>query len=163
MRRAYPTAGENPKNRKSIANSRQAKSRQDESNANSRQTRAMPTAGEKNIEDLEEDGKDSKSDTVKESIAESKVETMPGSEPKATTKPKAEPTAETKAEAKADAKAKSTPKPVRVDRTGGDWEVIKEADVRGFSQATTVAVALQNAMAVGSTPAPFCSGGAAET
>ena len=52
-RRAYPTAGENQKNRKSIANSRQ-----DMSIANSRQTRAKPTAGKKIIEDLEEDGKD---------------------------------------------------------------------------------------------------------
>ena len=39
-----------------------------------------------------------------------------------------------------------------------------EADVQGVSQATTVAVvALQNAMAVGSTPALVCGGGAAET
>ena len=38
-----------------------------------------------------------------------------------------------------------------------------EADVQGVSQATTVAVALQNAMAVGSTPAPVCIGGAAAT
>ena len=129
-------------------------------------TRAKPTASEKSNEDLETDGK--QSDTVKESIAKSTAETTPKSEPKAKTKPKAEPTAETKAKAKADAKAKSTPKPFRVDRTGGDWEVsnrvgswrqneerkMMEADVRGVSQATTAAVALQNTMAVGSTPAP---------
>ena len=94
------------------------------------------------------------------------------SEPKASTKPKAEPKAETMARAKAEAKANSTPKPFRVvDRTGGNWEVsnrvgswrqskMMEADVQGVSQATTVAVALQNTMAVGSTPAPVCGGGA---
>ena len=67
----------------------------DKSKANSRQTRAKPTASKKSIEDLEEDWKDSKSNTVKESVAKSKAETTPKSEPKATTKPKAEPTAET--------------------------------------------------------------------
>ena len=150
--------------RKSIANNRQdksmASSRQDKSMASSRQ--------DKSIEDLEEDWKDSKSDTAKEPIANSKVETKPRSEPKATTKPTAEPTAETKAKAKADAKAKSTPELFRVeDKTGGDWKVsnrvgswrqneerkMMEADVRDVSQATTVAVALQNTVAVGSTPA----------
>ena len=127
-------------------------------------TRAKPTAGEKGIEDLEEDGKDSKSDTVKESVAKSKAETTPKREPKATTKPKAELTAETKAKAKADANAKSSPKPFRGDRTEGDWDVsnrvgsrkqvkrkMMEADVQGVSQATTVSVALQNTMAVGGT------------
>ena len=68
-RRACPTAGENQKVRKSIANSRQ-----DKSTANSRQ--------DKSIEDLEEDGKDSKSDTLKESVAKSKAETTPKSETK---------------------------------------------------------------------------------
>ena len=63
------------------------------------------------------------SDTVKESVAKSKAETTPKSEPKAATKPKAEPTVETKAKAKANPKAKSSPKPFRVDRTEGDWEV----------------------------------------
>ena len=115
---------------------------------------------------------------MKESLAKSKAETTPKSEPKATTKPKAELTAETKAEAKADAKAKSTPKLLRHDRTGGDWEVsnrvgnwrqmrrasVMEADVQGVSQATTMAVALQNTMAVGRThPHQVCSEGAAET
>ena len=38
-----------------------------------------------------------------------------------------------------------------------------EAAVQGDSQATTVAVALQNTMAAGSTPAPVFGGGAAET
>ena len=38
-----------------------------------------------------------------------------------------------------------------------------EADVQGVSQATTVAVALQNTMAVGSTPESVCSGRVPET
>ena len=67
-------------------------------------------------------------------------------------------------------------KPFRGDRTEGDWDVsnrvgsrkqvkrkMMEADVQGVSQAMTVAVALQNTMAVDSTPASVCSGGAAET
>ena len=96
---------------------------------------------------------------MKENVVKGKVDTMPKSEPKAETKPKAEPT--------------STPKSFRGDRTGGHWEVsnrvgswrqneerkMMEADVQGVSQATTAAVALQNTMAVGSTPAPVCSGG----
>ena len=40
-----------------------------------RTERAQPTAGEKSIEDLEEDWKGSKSDTVKELVAKSKRET----------------------------------------------------------------------------------------
>ena len=38
-----------------------------------------------------------------------------------------------------------------------------EVYVQGVSQATTVVMAPQNIMAVGSTPAPVCGGGAAET
>ena len=38
-----------------------------------------------------------------------------------------------------------------------------EVDVQGVSQATTVVVAEQNTMAVGSTTASVCSGGAAGT
>ena len=38
-----------------------------------------------------------------------------------------------------------------------------EAGVQGVSQATAVAVAVQNTMAVGSTPASVCGGGGAET
>ena len=142
-RRACATAREIPKNRQS-----KASSRQDKRKANSRR--------DKSIEDLEEVGKDSKSDRVMESVAKSKAETMPKSATKATTKPKAQPT--------------STPKLFRGGRTRGDWEVsnrvgrkMMEADVQGVSQATTVAVALQNTMAVGDTPASVCSGGAAET
>ena len=37
-----------------------------------------------------------------------------------------------------------------------------DAVVQGVSQATTVAVELENTMAVGSTPVPVCVGGAAE-
>ena len=83
------------------------------------------------------------------------------------------PIAETKAKANVGSKAKSSPKPFRGGRTGGDWEVSNaesevgnkrgEKDDGGVSQASTVAVALQNTMAVGSTPASVCGGGAAET
>ena len=63
---------------RSIANSRREehtqqqgkiKKKKRKSIANSRQSRASPTAGEKSTEDLQEDGKDSMSGTVKESVA----------------------------------------------------------------------------------------------
>ena len=38
-----------------------------------------------------------------------------------------------------------------------------EADVQGVSQATIMAVTLQNTMTVGSTPASVCGRGVAET
>ena len=71
-----------------------------------------------------------------------------------------------KAKAKVHTRAKSAPKPFHVDRTGGNWKVwnrvgswrhMMEAGVQGVSQATTAAAALQNTMAVGSTPHQFAA------
>ena len=101
---------------------------------------------------------------------------MPKSEPKDTTKTKAEQTADMKAEAKR-CQSESSPKPFRGDRTGGDWEVSNRVGSRkqmrrerwwkqmykAFLRQRQWPVALQNTMAVGSTPASVCGGGAAET
>ena len=59
---------------KSIPNSRR---KSKEPTEHSQQQASQEHSQVKSIEDLEEDGKDSKSDTVKELVAQSKVESMP--------------------------------------------------------------------------------------
>ena len=140
-RRAYPTAGENQKIRKEQS---QQQARQEQSQQQSNRASQIWRKMEK-----------------LQSLTRCRnLSPKARREAKATTKPKAEPTSTPK------------PKPFRGDRTGGalgsfeqsrksetdEKRKMKEADVQGVSQATTVAVALKNTMAVGSTP-----GGTAET